>query len=163
MALTNRFYNLSCALGVARQSADNSHSLPQISMGCRKKHYLPANPVGSTQGNYSRHCSFLQMEGAELSWQDRNGWELKVHELMKSNKSGLQVTHVDDFANLICSLSGAAEMLWKTRLSSITPLLLNSVYFCFKTQVTPQFLKIILYLRSQMTSRQIIHPLNRQK
>lgn len=72
-------------------------------------HYLPANPVGNAQ-NYSRYCSFLEMEGAELSCQDRNGWELKVHQMMKSNKSGLQIIHVDDFANLNCSLSGAAEI-----------------------------------------------------
>lgn len=45
MALTNRFYNLSCALGVARQSADNSYSLPQISMGCRKKTHIICLPA----------------------------------------------------------------------------------------------------------------------
>lgn len=69
---------------------------------------------------------------------------------MKSNKSGLQVTHVDDFANLICSLSGAAEMQSKTRLSSILPLLLNSVYFfyCFKTQIMLIFKNYFIFVQS---------------
>lgn len=73
-----------------------------------QKTYIVCLPT-LRQENYSRYCLFLQTEGAELSWQERHGWELRVHHMMESNKSGFQVMHVDDFADLICSLSGAAE------------------------------------------------------
>lgn len=48
----------------------------------------------------------------ELSFPDKTEMDgnSQVHQMMKSNKSGLQVIHVDDFTNLIYSLSGAAEI-----------------------------------------------------
>lgn len=36
----------------------------------------------------------LLISAEELSFPDRNGWELKVHQMMKGNKSEPEVIHV---------------------------------------------------------------------